>query len=316
MICHYLNISPRTIQNWKRKGLNDMRKGAAKKVHNKLTSEEEDKIKGILSLDRFVDLPPHAIIPVLAQEGEYIASESTFYRIMRKSGMLNDRRDQKASRKSEQIEIKATGPDQLWSWDITYLKTYIKGKYYYLYLFLDIWGRYIVGWEVYEAESGLYAKELFNRISKEKKVKGITLHSDNGGPMISSTLRARLEDLRVIQSFSRPHVSNDNAYSESAFKTLKYSTGYPRKFKTIEQAKDWVGKFVNWYNYEHLHSGIGYVTPYQRMTGEDCEIFETRNETYRLAKEKNPARWSGDVKQWEYRKEVILKKGNYTRKAS
>lgn len=311
----------RTIQNWKKKGLKDQRKGAPKKVHNKLTPEEEEEIKETATSNRFSDLSPHHIVPLLAQEEKYIGSEATFYRILRKHSLLAERRNQKKGKKSEQIVIEATGPNQLWSWDITYLKTMKKGEYYYLYMFLDIWGRDIVGWDIYDSESGINAKELFNRIAKGRKaegvkVKGITLHSDNGGPMISSTLRGTLENLGVLPSFSRPRVSNDNAYSESTFKTLKYSVGYPRSFKSIEEAKNWVKGFVDWYNNEHLHSGIGYVTPAQRISGEDLEIFKKRNETYQKAREAHPERWSKNSKKWESDRKVCLKKGNYKRKAS
>lgn len=315
--CLYLNISIRTIQNWEKKGLKDKRKGSQKRVCNKLTVHEENAIINIACSERFIDKTPHLIVPILAQESIYLGSESTFYRIFRKIEMMKDRRDQKPARKMENVEIKAEGPNELWSWDITYLKTHVVGKYYYLYMFMDIWNRFIIGWDIHEMESGELAKNIFERIAKEQRVKGVTLHSDNGSPMISSTLRATLERLGVTPSFSRPNVSNDNAYSESLFKTLKSAVGYPRQFNSIEEARKWAGRFVQWYNYEHLHSGIGYVTPHQRLTGEDIEIFKARNETYKVAQEAHPERWiSKKLKQWDYIDEVILKKGSCHRKAS
>jgi putative transposase len=315
--CYYLNISRRTIQNWEKKGLKDKRKGSVKRVYNKLTVHEENEIINIACSERFIDKTPHLIVPILAQEAIYLASESTFYRIFRKVEMMKDRRDQKPARKAENVEIKAQRTNELWSWDITYLKTCVMGKYYYLYMFMDIWNRFITGWDIHEMESGELAKNIFERIAKEQRVRGVTLHSDNGSPMISSTLRATLERLGVTPSFSRPNVSNDNAYSESLFKTLKSAVGYPRQFNTLDEAKKWVEKFVHWYNYEHLHSGIGYVTPHQRLTGEDVEIFKIRNETYKMAQKAHPERWSsGKLKQWDFKEEVILKKGNYYHKAS
>lgn len=313
--CHFMGISIRTIQNWKKYGNKDGRKGAPKNVPRKLSVEIEKEIIKTACSKRFIDKPPHVIVPLLAQEGVYLASESSFNRVLHRYGMMKDRREQRESRKSERIEIKANGPDELWSWDITYLSTCVKGQYYYLYMFMDIWSRYITGWEVYDVESGEFAKELFTSIANKRNVRGITLHSDNGSPMRASTLRATLERLGVTPSYSRPRVSNDNPYSESLFKTLKYTVGYPRQFRSLEEARAWVERFVRWYNHEHIHSGIGHVSPNQRMTGEDIEIFKNRNETYQKAYMDHPERWSGKLKQWEYKTEVILKKGNY-KKAS
>jgi len=214
-------------------------------------------------MSEYYDLTPYIIFHNLLDKGIYICSITTIYRILRKAGLMKQR--EKIIRgKHESIEISATGINQLWSWDITYLKTNISGKFFYLYLFLDIWSRAIVGWEVFEAESGEKAKQLFLNLAKNNNVENLTLHSDNGSPMISSTFRATLEKLGVRESFSRPRVSNDNAYSESLFKTLKSNILYPERFNTIEDAKKWVASFVDWYNNKHLHSRIGYVTPMQR----------------------------------------------------
>jgi transposase InsO family protein len=315
-VCEYLKLSIRTVQNWEKNGLIDKRKGALKEVHNKLTPKEKAQIVEKACNFRFKDLTPYEIVPILAEEGIYIASISTFYRVMRKENLIFQKKRKKSLRKKEHIELKATGPNQLWSWDISWLKTTIRGKYFYLYLFMDIWSRCIVGWDIYEEESGDLAKELFEKISIKNEVKGVILHSDNGGPMISATMRATLDRLGVIPSFSRPNVSNDNAFSESLFKTLKYTAGYPKSFATLEAACEWVIKFVNWYNYEHRHSGIGYVTPVQRMKGEDKAIFIKRNKTLGLARMKNPERWTKKQMFWANEQEVFIKKGNYTRKAS
>ena len=207
-------------------------------------------------------------------------------------------------------ELKADGPDQVWSWDITYLLSDIKGKYYYLYMFEDVWSRAIMGWEIHENETSELASELMNRLAVEKNIEGIKLHSDNGSPMKGATMLATLQRLGVVPSFSRPSVSNDNPYSESLFKTLKYSAGYPKSFSTIEDARKWVEGFVDWYNNEHRHSRIKYVTPMQRHSGEDKLILEKRKKTYKKAKAKNPGRWSGKTRDWDWIETVKLNPEN------
>jgi transposase InsO family protein len=315
-VCEGLGISLRSTQNWKKSGTSDRRKGSVKTVPSKLSPNEHKEILNIACSDRFKNLTPHEIVPLLAEEERYIASVSTFYRVLALNGMIQSRPISIHGPTNSRIEVKATGPNQLWSWDISWLKTDVLGKYYYLYLFIDIWSRCIVGWKIYEQESAEMAKELFCEIAKERNVKGVMLHSDNGSPMISSQFRLTLERLGVIPSFSRPNVSNDNAYSESLFKTVKYTVGYPQCFTTIESAHDFMKKFVYWYNNEHRHSRIGYVTPMQRHQGKDIEIFTTRNRAFQAAQKKNPERWSGKPKYWKYDQEVFLKKGNFSRKAS
>jgi putative transposase len=282
-----------------------------------LTDAEVNEIIAISCSERFMNTTPYAIVPILAEEGVYIASESSFYRVLREADLLKHRKNSRQCRKSEKIELKATGINQIWSWDITYLKTEIKGKFYYLYFFIDIWSRAIMGWEIHENESGEKASAMMAKMCDKHNIKKdvLLLHSDNGAPMKCATMLATLEFLGVHPSYSRPSVSDDNAYSESLFKTLKYTAGYPRYFKTIEQAKEWVSKFVEWYNNEHRHSKIDYVTPNQRHAGEHIEILEKRQETYAKAKEKNPHRWSAETREWKETEEVYLKKGNF-KKAS
>jgi len=309
-----IGISERTVLNWKKNGTKDQRKGAVKIIKNGLSAAEINAILDTACDRRFADLTPHEIVPILAEEGVYLASVSSFYRILKKHALVKSK---PLGIRREPVEIKADRADVLWSWDISYLQTNVKGKYYYLYLFTDIWSRRIVGWNIYEQESAELAKELFCRIAGSLNVKGVTLHSDNGGPMISSSFRLTLERLGVTASFSRPNTSNDNAFSESLFKTIKYSAGYPKCFKRIEDACDWMERFVRWYNYEHRHSGIGYVTPMQRLNGDDVEIFLNRNRTFEEARKRNPERWSGNSKVWQDNHIVFLKKGNYAgRKAS
>ena len=305
----------RTVRNWEKKGTLDKRKGATRRVANKLTQEEADILIKTACKKCFYDLTPYEIVPILAEEGIYIASVSTFYRVLNAAGLIKHRGKNKKSTIHTPIELKATGSNQLLSWDITYLKTIIRGYFYYLYMIIDVWSRLIVGWEIHTEERGELAKELFKKICRERELKDAILHSDNGGPMRSATIASALEILGVIQSFSRPRVSNDNAYSESLFKTLKYTAGYPKAFSSIEKAKEWMEKFEVWYNTEHRHSGIGYVTPMQRHTGEDIEIFEKRNKVYEVARVKNPERWSKKIKEWSKTSVVYLKKGNQYKRA-
>ena len=197
------------------------------------------------------------------------------------------------------------------SWDITYLKTSIKGRFFYLYLFLDIWSRQIVGWEINESENGEIASKVINRICKENNVNSIKLHSDNGSPMKCANMLSTMQNLGVIPSYSRPSVSNDNPYSESLFKTLKYRPSYPSVFNEIDDANKWVSSFVAWYNTKHHHSGIKFVTPEQRHRGDDIKILERRKKTYQEAKKRNPLRWAGNVRNWE-REDIV--KLNYREK--
>lgn len=307
-ICEYIGISKRTYERWKKKDvLIDKRKGAEKRVANKLSEKERAEVVNICCNEEYRDLNPCEIVPILAEKGSYIASESTIYRILKERGLNKSRNNTKSpNRNNRPDELLATGPNQVWSWDITYLKTDVKGKYYYLYLYMDVWSRVIVGWGIFEEESGEIASMLFKNICNKLNVTGIRLHSDNGAPMKSANMLATLFFLGVIPSFSRPRVSNDNPYSESLFKTLKYTAGYPGYFRKLEDARNWMEKFENWYNYEHRHSMINYVTPMQRHNGEDKNILEIRKETYEKAKMKNPERWSKHCKNWEYKEKVYL----------
>jgi putative transposase len=314
IICYGIGIEARTLQKWKKEGYADRRKGAPKQVHNKLTESEEHRILYKACSMKYKDKTPGEMVADLAERGEYIGSVKSIYRVFKRTNLILLNRRQRRKSKAVLAEIKATRSNEQWSWDISYLKTAVKGKYFYLYLITDIWDRYIIGWEIHEEESGELARQLFEKISGRLNVSGIKLHSDNGGPMKSTTFRAVLEKLEVLQTFSRPSVSNDNAFSESLFSTLKRNAGYPKKFYTIEEAREWMARFVNWYNNEHMHSGLCYVTPAQRRKGEDREIFEKRNKTFDLARLAHPERWTGKTKVWEIEQEVFLKRGNQIKK--
>lgn len=303
-ICNILEVSDRTLQRWQQNIEPDKRKASVRTVQHKLTDSERKRVIEIACSSRFKDLYPSEIVAVLAQEGTYIASESTFYRILRDEKLLSHRRKSKPPVKREKPRLKATAPEQLFSWDITWLKTEVAGIYFYLYLVVDVFSRKIMQWEIHTSESSVQASAMLNKLAKKNIVKDAILHSDNGSPMKGLDMLATMKLLGVMPSFSRPHVSTDNPYSEALFKTLKYRPSYPNRFSTIEEAREWVHGFVYWYNREHMHSGISFVTPHERHYGQDKEILKRRRETYLQAYKNNPSRWSTRPKTWA-RQEVV-----------
>ncbi len=240
----------------------------------------------------------------------YIASESTFYRILREEDQLAHRGTTRPVKHTRPKSHTATGPNQVWSWDITYLPSQIQGTFYFLYMIIDIFSRKIVGWSIHETESSQHAAEMIEQAYLDENVKPeqLVLHSDNGSPMKGYCMLAMLEKLNVIKSFSRPSVSDDNPFSESLFKTLKYHPTFPRynKFEFIMDARKWCEQFVTWYNHSHLHSSLKFVTPEQRHTGEAIAILNQRHQTYLIAKAKNPQRWSRGTRNWDLPLAVTL----------
>ena len=257
-------------------------------------------------------MPPCEIVPALADEGEYIASESTFYRILREEKMQNHRgRSQEPGKHGKPTSYVATAPNQVWTWDITYLKGPIKGLFFYLYLIIDLFSRDIVGWEVWEEESADHASVLIRRTCLAQgrlTTVPLVLHSDNGSPMKGATMLETLYALGITPSNSRPRVSNDNPYSESLFRTLKYRPNYqPNGFENVEEARAWCSFFVRWYRHEHHHSGIKFLTPAERHAGKSEEILANRTNVYETAKAAHPERWNGrSVRNWNNIEEVYL----------
>lgn len=257
-------------------------------------------------------MPPCEIVPTLADEGTYIASESTFYRILREEKMQNHRgRYQKPRKYAKPTSYCATASNQVWTWDITYLNGPVKGLFYYLYLIVDLFSRDIVGWEVWEEESAFHASELIRRACLAQgrlTTQPLVLHSDNGSPMKGATMLETLYALGITPSNSRPRVSNDNPYSESIFKTLKYRPNYqPKGFENIDKARRWCKRFVQWYRYEHHHSGIKFLKPAERHSGKSAEILANRTEVYQTARLAHPERWNGRAtRDWNDINEVYL----------
>lgn len=309
--CEIVGISAKTLQRWNQPdNVQDTRLEAWHEPANKLSEMERQRLIKIANEPGYADLPPSKIVPRLADEGCYIASESTFYRVLKAENQLSHRQKAKPVRQIKKPKaLTATAPNQIYTWDITYLPTQVKGIFLYLYLVMDIYSRKIVGWQVYEEESSARAADLMTDICQREGVAPdqVTLHADNGSPMKGATLLATLQELGVIPSFSRPSVSNDNPYSESLFRTLKYRPEYPeRPFANLPAARAWVQGFVGWYNHEHLHSAIRFVTPQQRHTGQDVEILAQRKRVYEQARSKHPRRWSGEIRNWEPVTEVQL----------
>jgi transposase InsO family protein len=249
----------------------------------------------------FRDKSPRQIVPTLADRGEYVASESTFYRVLHEEGQMQHRERARPRTSTKPKEHIARAPNQVWCWDITYLRSSVRGAFFYLYLIVDIYSRKIVGWWVAAEESMDIAADLIERVTREQNVPedSLVLHADNGGPMKGSTMLATLHRLGVLASFSRPRVSDDNPYAEALFRTLKYRPGYPRKpFESIEAARAWVAGFVAWYNGEHLHSAIRYVTPNDRHGRRDVGILAGRHSVYRAAYARTPRRWTRQTRNW------------------
>lgn len=304
--CDEVGISIRTLQRWTRGGGvgSDGRPTAVRPTPgNKLSEVERRRIVEVSNAPEFASLPPSQIVPKLADRGEYLASESSFYRVLKSAGQLHCRgRARTPSRSRPPTTHVASRPNQVWTWDVTWLPSRVGGRFWYLYLVEDLYSRQIVGWEVHETESGALASELMQRavVAERCFLQPLVLHADNGSPMKSQTLRVKLEELGITPSYSRPRVSNDNAYPEALFRTLKYCPSWPSHgFATLDEARRWVRQFVDWYNHRHCHSRLKFVTPAQRHRGEDRAILARRQAVYQAARARHPERWSGDTRNWE-----------------
>lgn len=316
--CRALGLDARTIQRWRaRGGGDDQRHGPKTEPRNKYTAAQRQQVLDVANSAEFRDLSPKQIVPKLADQNRYVASESTFYRILREEDLLARRGRARAPTSQPPTELRATGPGQVWSWDITYLRSSVTGMFFYLYLFIDVWSRKIVAHDVHEVECTELASEMLEQALAREGLGdvGLFLHADNGSPMKGATLKATMERLGVIPSYSRPHVSDDNPYSESLFRTLKYRPEYPRKpFDSCDEARAWTAGFIDWYHHDHLHSGIGFVTPLDRHEGRSEDILEARRAVYEAARRRHPERWaSGRTRAWEAPQEVLLNPTKDTR---
>lgn len=311
--CWVLNLSVRTYQRWVRGGevKGDGRPLAERpEPANKLSGAEQQQVLAICHAPEFASLPPSQIVPRLADRGEYIASESSFYRILRAADQQHHRGRARPPRQPAAPPSHcANKPCRVWSWDITWLPGPIRGQFFYLYLILDLYSRKIVGWEVYEREAAELGAVVVRRAVWAEQCVGepLVLHADNGGPQKGSTLRVTLDALGIEASYSRPRVSDDNPFSEALFRTCKYRPKYPRRGSgSLQAARQWTLAFVHWYNHEHRHSGIRYVTPAERHAGHDAVVLAARDRVYQAARQRHPERWTGATRNWEPIAEVWL----------
>lgn len=316
--CQLVGIDVRTLQRWKAQdGLasGDRRPDALRPTPaHALTPQERAAVLQVANEPRFADMPPARIVPMLADEGTYLASESTFSRVLREAGQNAHRGRAKRAqaRRAAQTHV-ATAPGQVWCWDMTYLPAQVTGQWFYLYLILDLYSRKIVGWEVHAEDDGDHAAHLVHRtalaegIALNERDQRPVLHGDNGATIKSTTVMAMLHWLGIKPSYSRPRVSDDNAFVESLFRTAKYRPEFPLKgFETLDDAREWARSFVHWYNVNHRHSGIRYVSPAQRHAGQDKEILAQRHAVYLQARERNPSRWSRHTRNWNPIEAVAL----------
>jgi putative transposase len=303
--CALAGIDPRTIQRWRKQAGGDLRPDAVRPApSHALTEEERARIVAVANEPRFAETPPARIVPVLADEGVYIASESSFHRVLRAHGQMNRRGRARPPRRSRPPTTHiAIGPGEVWCWDVTFLPATVQGRWFYLYLILDIYSRKIVGFEVHDTDSADHAAHLARRTALAEAVHATpvrpVLHGDNGATLKGTTVLAMLHWLGIEPSYSRPRVSDDNPYAEALFRTAKYRPEFPVKgFAELDAARQWAERFVHWYNDEHRHSGIGYVTPAQRHAGQDRALLAARHELYQQARHSNPRRWSGQTRDW------------------
>ena len=306
--CETAGIDLRTLQRWQAgDGLvgGDQRPQAVRPAPRHALSEaERAQVLAVANEPRFAAVPPARIVPMLADEGIYLASESTFSRVLREHGQTAHRGRAKAPKavRPPTTHI-AAAARQVWCWDMTYLPAQVMGRWFHLYLILDLYSRKIVGWEVHDSDHADHAAHLVRRTALAEGIAALAakpvLHGDNGSTLKATTVLAMLNWLGVKPSYSRPRVSDDNAYAESLFRTAKYRPEFPGKgFVDLDEARAWAADFVRWYNVDHRHSGIRYVSPAQRHAGEDHDILAARHALYTAARKINPARWSGDTRNW------------------
>lgn len=259
----------------------------------RLSDEERQAVLDTLRSERFVNASPGAVHATLLEEGTWLCSERTMYRVMAEVGENRERRDQLTHPPYAKPELLATRPNEVWTWDITKLRGPAKWTYFYLSVVIDVFSRYVVGWMVAERECASLASRLLDETcAKQDIVPGqLTVHADRGAPMTSKLLAQMLADLGVTKSHSRPHVSDDNPFSESHFKTMKYRPEFPDRFDSLEDAKAFCRRFFEWYNEEHRHGGIAMMTPAQVHHGEVATVLEKRRRTLEAAWRAHPERF-------------------------
>ena len=280
-----------------------------------LKPAEKDKVLAVLNSDRFVDKAPKAIHAKLLEEGEYLCSPRTMYRLLASQKMVRQRRQASARPRFERPELLATGPNKVWTWDVTWLRGPAKGERYALYIMLDLFSRYVVGWMLAHAENAELAEGFIDECYRSQGVVAgeLTVHSDRGSAQTSEKVRKLTDKLQVSRSYSRPRVCNDNPFSEAINKTLKYSLDFPNRFAGFEDARDFCRGFFDWYNREHVHSGIAMLSPAVVHRGEHHHVIERRQHALDQAYAEHPERFvHGPPKTGQLPAAVYLNKPNLT----
>ena len=292
-LCNSLDISRATLYRSMHEHLHPIA-GQPIKPHNALDEAEKQMIRDELHSTRFIDSTPYDIFYTLLDEGRYIGSIRTFYRVLSETGESNDRRNQRNYRDAVKPELIATALNEVWSWDITKLLSFHRLVYYHLYVILDIFSRYVVGWMIADRECQHLAKTLIQKTTLKYGIQPgqLTIHSDNGPSMTSQTVSQLLENIGVLKTHNRPYTSNDNPFSESQFKTFKYCPEFPNRFESIEHAEQFCCKFFNWYNNMHYHSGVLFLKPSTVHFRQADDILKNRYDVLLQAYEKNPARFN------------------------
>jgi putative transposase len=293
-LCDRLKISRATLYRSHMHDLQGKIIDHGKKPHNALSDDEIKQILDVLHSERFTDSTPYEVFYTLLDEGEYVASIRTMYRVLFERGESRERRDVRNHRDAVKPELIATRPNEVWSWDITKLCSYSRFHYYHLYVILDIFSRYVVGWMIADRECQHLAKLLIHTTIEKFCIlpNQLTIHSDNGPSMTSQTVSQLLEKIGVLKTHNRPYTSNDNPFSESHFKTLKYDHTFPDRFESIEHAEKFCRNFFDWYNSVHYHSGILFLKPSTVHFGLADETLKNRHQILVDAYEKNPARFN------------------------
>ncbi|MBT8490014.1 MAG: IS3 family transposase [Deltaproteobacteria bacterium] len=295
--CNALVIPRASFYRWRERDRYSIRDHCHRVSPLALTDDERKAVLDILHDERFVDQAPQEVYAALLDEGVYMCSVRTMYRILEENQEVRERRNQLRHPHYKKPEILATAPNQVWSWDITKLRGPVKWTYYYLYVILDIFSRYVVGWMVARREKAALARKLIEQSCEKQGIQQdqLIIHSDRGPSMTSKPVALLLADLGVTKSHSRPYVSNDNPYSESQFKTMKYRPDFPGRFGCIEDSRSFCQDFFGWYNTEHYHSGIGFLTPEDVHYGRAEQIIKEREKVLKTAFERHPNRFKGKV---------------------
>jgi len=308
--CRLLGISDRTVQRWRKpERAQDGRLKTNRRPANQLSDQERGFVVELLRSPVFAGLSPRQIVPRLADQGIYVASESTMYRLLRPPPHEPRARDLRA-RARPGHERRVSAPNQVWSWDITSLKGSSQGSFLYLYMMMDVFSRRIMGWKIHREERAEHAARFVRAVCEENGIQpaGIVLHSDNGRPMKGDTMLCTLRQLGIVPSFSRPRVSNDNPHAEALFSLLKRHKDYPPSaFSSLEVACAWVARFSSWYNRDHLHGSLCFVSPDDRYFGRDGPVLARRRAVYEQAWRRVPIRWPQDPRRWRPPEPIQMK---------